>query len=212
MTAITAPEGVPTEPTVVPDDVVDVEALKAAAVELAAIKAKLADDKRADKDAKKRAQEAAEQAGELKTALEAAKARLAELEADAPLAARWRTFEATESKRLDDEAKALPDAFKALYSKAGDIDARRDVLAAFRAVQPTGAPAAKATATPPALGGPPSAHEIDFAAAYKDSAAWVEAKRRDPKGAEAFVKNASKAPSLLSNLTGGLFGGSRSVS
>lgn len=209
MTANTADPGVPTEPATAPaDDVVDVEALKAAAAKLATLEAKLAEDKKADRDAKKRAQEAAEQAGKLAEALEAAKARLAELEGVEPLAAKWRTFEATESKRLDEEAKSLPDQVRALYSKAPDLDAKREVLEAFKALQPAanGAPAAKPPGPSVNMGAPPPSHEIDFAAAYKDPTAWAEAKRRDPKGAAAFIANAGRSPSLLSNLTGGLFG------
>ena len=209
MTATTADPGVPTEPTAAPaDDVVDVEALKAAAAELAQIKAQQAEARKADRDNKRKAQEAAEQAGEHLKALEAAKARIAELEADAPLASKWRTFEATESKRLDEEAKSLPEQVRALYGKAGDIDAKREVLEAFKAIAPAapGAPAAKPPGPPLNMGAPPGSHEIDFAAAYKDATAWAEAKRRDPKGAAAFIGSAGKSPSLLSNLTGGLFG------
>lgn len=212
MTATTAENGVPNPPEASAspapvDDAVDVEALKAAAAELAEIKAKMADQKKADRDARKAAQEAAEKAGEHLKALEAAKARIAELEGAEPLAAKWRAYEADEVKRLDGEAAALPDAAKALYAGAADLDGKRKVLDAFKALQPaSGAPAAKPPGPAMNMGAPPGSHEIDFAAAYKDGAAWAEAKRRDPKGAAAFLATAGKPPSLLSNLTGGLFG------
>jgi len=73
-------------------DVVDIDALKAAAAELAALKAEAAEAKKLDREARKRAQEDAEKAGEIAKALEAAKSRLAELEANEPLAQRWRAY------------------------------------------------------------------------------------------------------------------------
>ena len=161
-------------------DVVDVEALKAAAAKLADLEAKIASDKKADRDAKKRAQEEAEKAGELAKALEAAKARLGELEPLEPLAQKWRAYEAEEAKRLDAEAAAMPDAVRDLYASAGDIDAKRKVLAAFRAA----APATSTKGTPPSMGAPPAVSGADFEAALADKSGKkaAELKARDPQG------------------------------
>jgi hypothetical protein len=185
-------DAAPVSPEVSPDtsapksaDVVDVEALKAAAAELAALKAKQADEKKADREARKRAQEEAEKAGELAKALDAAKARLAELEGAEPLAQKWRAYEAEEAKRLDAEAAALPEAVRDLYQSASDLDARRKVIAAFRAA---GAAAPKAVGTPPAMGAPPSVTAVDVEAAMQDPTGkkLAEIKARDPGAVSAF--------------------------
>lgn len=161
-------------------DAVDVEALKAAAAKLADLEAKIASDKKADRDAKKRAQEEAAAAGEMQKAYEAAKARLAELEGLEPLAQKWRAYEAEEAKRLDAEAAAMPDAVRDLYASAGDIDAKRKVLAAFRAA----APATAQKGTPPSMGAPPAVSGADFEAALADRSGKkaAELKARDPQG------------------------------
>ena len=170
-------------------DVVDVESLKAAAAELAALKAEAAEAKKADREAKKRAQEQAEQAGELAKALEAAKARLAELEGVEPLAAKWRAYEAEEAKRLDAEAANLPDAVRDLYQSAGDIEARRKVIAAFKATAGTAAPA---KSNPPSMGAPApvSAVDIEAAIADKSGAKLAEIKKRDPGAVTAWFARA----------------------
>ena len=181
-------------------DAVDIDALKAAAAELATIKASMADQKRADRDARKAAQDEAEKAGQTLQALEAAKARLAELEVEAPLAAKWRAYEAEEAKRLDDEAKTLPDAFKALYGKASDIEGRRDILAAYRSAAGTAAPVKGA---PPAMGSPApvSSADLEAALADKSGAKMAEIKKRDPGAVSAFFAKVlggkSAAPSSL---------------
>lgn len=189
MTTTSAPEGAPSLPAAADaannaspavDAVEDLAALRAAAAELAALKAEGAAARKADRDSRKRAQEEAERAGELAKALETAKSRLAELEASEPLAQKWRTYEEAESKRLDEEAKALPDAVRDLYASAGDVEARRKVLAAFRAMPST--PAAKAVASPPALGAPPAVSVVDVEAALADPTGkkLAEIKARDP--------------------------------
>lgn len=177
-------------------DVVDVEALKAAAAELAALKASQAEAKKAEREERKRAQEQAEQAGKLAEALEAAKARLAELEGVEPLAAKWRAYEAEEAKRLDAEAAALPDAVRDLYQSAGDIEARRKVIAAFRATSSTQAPV---KGQPPPMGAPApvSAVDIEAALADKSGAKLAEIKRRDPGAVSAFFNR------VLANRNGG---------
>lgn len=169
-------------------DVVDVEALKAAAARLADLEAKIANDKKADRDAKKRAQEEAEKAGELAKALEAAKARLGELEPLEPLAQKWRAYEAEEAKRLDAEAAAMPDAVRDLYASAGDIDAKRKVLAAFRAAGPS---TQTQKGTPPSMGAPPAVSGADFEAALADRSGKkaAELKARDPKGFAEWMKS-----------------------
>jgi hypothetical protein len=145
-------------------DVVDVESLKAKAAEYDALKAKLDDQKRAEREERKRLQAEAEKAGEVSKAYEAAKARLAELEGLEPLAQKWRAYEAEEAKRLDTEAAAMPDAVRDLYATAGDIDAKRKVLAAFRAA----APGAPSKGTAPSMGAPPAVSGADFEAALAD--------------------------------------------
>ena len=159
------------------------------AVKLAALEAQIAASKAADKEARKAAQADAEKAGELAKALEMSKARIAELEAQAPAAAKWMAFEASETKRLDDEVATMPDNVKALYARQADIEGKRDLLAAFR----TAAPASTTKIAPAAGTGTPAATSgIDFAAAMADPTgqAWAKARAADPKGADAFVSGA----------------------
>ena len=166
-------------------DVVDIDALKAAAAELAALKAEAAEAKKLDREARKRAQEDAEKAGEIAKALEAAKSRLAELEANEPLAQRWRAHEAEEAKRLDGEASTLPEAVRDLYAGASDIEATRKVLAAFRATSSTAAPV---KGQPPAMGAPAPVSAVDIEAALSDKSGQklAEIKKRDPGAVSAF--------------------------
>lgn len=199
MTTTTAPEGAPSAPA--PADagsnapapaegVEDLAALRAAAAELAALKAEGAAARKADREARKRAQEEAEKAGELAKALDAAKSRLAELEGLEPLAARWRAHEESEAKRLDAEAAALPEAVRALYADARDLDAKSKVLAAFRAAG--GAPAApKTVGTAPAIGAPPSVTAVDVEAALADPTGkkLAEIKARDPGAVAQFFSS-----------------------
>jgi hypothetical protein len=158
------------------------------AVKLAALEAQIAASKAADKEARKAALADAEKAGELAKALEMSKARIAELEAQAPAAAKWMAFEASETKRLDDEVATMPDNVKALYARQADIEGKRDLLAAFRT-----APASTTKTAPAAGTGTPAATSgIDFAAAMADPTgqAWAKARAADPKGADAFVSGA----------------------
>jgi hypothetical protein len=157
------------------------------AVKLAALEAQIAASKQADKEARKAAQADAEKAGELAKALEMSKVRIAELEAQAPAAAKWMAFEASETKRLDDEVATMPDNVKALYARLADIEGKRDLLAAFRT-----APASTKTAPAAGTGTPAATSGIDFAAAMADptGASWAKARAADPKGADAFVSGA----------------------
>lgn len=177
-------------------DVVDLDALKAAAAELASLKASQAEAKKAEREERKRAQEQAEQAGEIAKALEAAKARLAELEGVEPLAAKWRSYEAEEAKRLDAEAAALPDAVRDLYQSASDIEARRKVLTAFRSTSTTAAPV---KGQPPPMGAPAPVSAVDIEAALQDKsgAKLAEIKKRDPGAVSAFFNR------VLANRNGG---------
>jgi hypothetical protein len=152
-------------------DVIDVEALKAAA---------------AEREARKRAQVEAERNGELAKALEAAKARLAELEPLEPLAHRWRAHEQAEIKRLDDEATSLPEAVRALYSRATDLDGKREVIEAFRAVAPTSTTQTKQV--PPSIGAPASVTSVDVEEALRDKTGkkLAEIKARDPGAVSQF--------------------------
>jgi colicin import membrane protein len=195
MTTNSAPEGAPSAPAAADaannaapaEGVEDLAALRAAAAELAALKAEGAAARKADRDARKRAQEEAERSGELAKALDAAKSRLAELEGLEPLAAKWRTYEEAESKRLDAEAATLPDAVRDLYSAASDVEGRRKVLAAFRAAG--GAPAApKAVGAAPSIGAPPSVGAVDIEAALADPTGkrLAEIKARDPGAVSQF--------------------------
>jgi hypothetical protein len=152
------------------------EALKARE-ELAAIKAQLREDQLKAAEKVKQQQEEAAKNGELKTAYELAQARLKELESVAPLAERWKAYEAQRSKELEEEATALPDSFKSLFVKAVSIEDKQEVLKAFRSI-----PGMKQVESPPDLGSPPSQSNIDFDEALKDEKKLAEAKQRDPKG------------------------------
>jgi len=176
-------------------DVVDLDSLKAAAAELAALKAEQASAKAAAREERKRLQAEAEAAGEMAKAYEAAKARLAELEGLEPLAAKWRSYEAEEAKRLDAEAAALPEAVRDLYASASDIEARRKVLAAFRSTSS----AAPVKGQPPPMGAPApvSAVDIEAALADKSGAKLAEIKKRDPGAVSAFFNR------VLANRNGG---------
>jgi hypothetical protein len=151
------------------------------AVELAALKAQMASAKQSDRDARKAAQADAERSGEMEKALQVAKARLAELEGYEPLANRWRAHEEAESKRLDAEAAALPEAVRAIYGKQADIDAKREILAAFRSTSTT---PPKTVGQPPSMGSPPAVSVVDFDDALTDATGRkaAEAKARDPQG------------------------------
>ena len=177
-------------------DVVDLDALKAAAAELAALKAEQASAKQAAREERKRLQAEAEAAGEMQKAYEAAKARLAELEGLEPLAQKWRSYEAEEAKRLDAEAAALPEAVRDLYATASDVEARRKVLAAFRATSSSAAPV---KGHPPPMGAPApvSAVDIEAALADKSGAKLAEIKKRDPGAVSAFFNR------VLANRNGG---------
>ena len=168
-------------------DVVDLDALRAAAAELASLKAEQASAKVAAREERKRLQDEAERAGETAKALEAAKARLAELEGLEPLAAKWRTYEADEVKRLDGEAAALPEAVRDLYATAGDVDGKRKVLAAFRAASPS----TSAKGAAPSMGAPPAVSGADFEAALADKSGKkaAEMKARDPVGFSAWMRD-----------------------
>lgn len=167
-------------------DAVDLDALRAAAAELASLKAEQASAKQAAREERKRLQAEAEAAGEMQKAYEAAKARLAELEGLEPLAAKWRSYEAEEAKRLDAEAAALPEAVRDLYASASDVEARRKVLAAFKGVTSTTAP----KGTPPTIGAPAptTAFDMDAILADKSGKKAAEAKARDPQGFAAAFK------------------------
>jgi colicin import membrane protein len=199
MTTTSAPEGAPS--ATAPADagsnapapaegVEDLAALRAAAAELAALKAEGAAARKADREARKRAQEEAEKAGELAKALEAAKSRLAELEAVEPMAQRWRAHEEAEVKRLDAEAAALPEAVRALYADARDVDGKAKILAAFRAAGGSTAPA-KSVAAAPALGAPPAVTVVDVEAALADPTGkrLAEIKARDPGAVSQFFSS-----------------------
>lgn len=199
MITTSAPEGAPSAPAAADaannapapaDGVEDLAALRAAAAELAALKAEGAAARKADREARKKAQEEAEKAGELAKALEAAKSRLAELEAVEPLAQRWRAHEEAEAKRLDAEAAALPEAVRALYADAQGVDAKSKVLAAFRAAGGSTAPA-KSVAAAPALGAPPAVTIVDVEAALADPTGkrLAEIKARDPGAVSQFFSS-----------------------
>lgn len=177
----------------------DLAALRAAAAELAALKAEGAAARKADRETRKRAQEEAEKAGELAKALETAKSRLAELEGLEPLAQRWRAHEEAETKRLDAEAAALPEAARALYADAATVESKAKVLAAFRSVP--GAPAPKAVGAAPAIGAPPGVTAPDIEAAMADPTGkkFAEIKQRDPGAVAKFfagMLGGKSAPSL----------------
>ena len=198
MTTTSAESGAPPSDAAAPETPA---APSAEAVELATLKAQIASSKQADKDARKAAQADMEKAGELAKALDVAKARLAELEAYDPMAQKWRAYEENESKRLDAEAAALPDAVKSIYAKQSGVDAKAEILAAFRST--VTAPAAPAKGTPPAMGSPPAVTAVDFAEAMADPTGKkvADAKARDPQGwaswiAGKFSARPSGAPSL----------------
>lgn len=174
--------------------------LRAQAAEAAALKAKIGESTAKAKAERERVAKEAEANGELAKALELARAQLAELEGAAPLAEKWRAYEAAETKRLDESASKLPDAFAALYKRAGDVEAKREVLAAYEAVMATAAGAPAAPKTPPTGAVPPSKSPVDFEAAFREGGkAWEDAKARDPEGAKAYSAKISN-PASASNV------------
>lgn len=112
--------------------------------------------------------------------------RLTEIEAYKPLANRWRAHEEAESKRLDSEAAALPEAVRAIYARQGDVDAKREILAAFRS---TSTAPLKTVGVPPSMGLPPAVSVVDFDDALSDVTGKkaAEAKARDPQGWSAWL-------------------------
>ena len=184
MTAPSALDGAPTLDAAPSPEIVASPSPEA--VELAALKAQMASAKQSDRDARKAAQADAERAGEMSKALEVAKARLAELEGYEPLANRWRAYEEAESKRLDAEALALPEAVRSLYAKQNDVDAKREILAAFRS---TSTAPLKVVGVPPSMGAPPAVSGVDFDEALSDVTGKkaAEAKARDPQGWSAWL-------------------------
>ena len=182
-----SPDASAPSPSPATSDAVDLDALRAAAAELASLKAEQASAKVAAREERKRLQDDAERAGETAKALESAKARLAELEGIEPLAAKWRSYEADEIKRLDGEAATLPDAVRDLYATAGDVDGKRKVLAAFRAASPS----TSAKGAAPSMGAPPAVSGADFEAALQDKSGKkaAEMKARDPVGFSAWMRD-----------------------
>ena len=80
---------------------------------------------------------------------------------------------------------ARPEAVRDLYAGAGDIEAKRKVLAAFRATSSTAAPV---KGQPPAMGAPAPVSAVDIEAALADKSGQklAEIKKRDPGAVSAF--------------------------
>lgn len=175
----------------------EIAALRAQAAELASLRAKAGDEKKAAKEAAAKAAKLAEEQGELSKALEHYKAQAAEAEALRAVKAEHDALIATLTADLDKEVDGLPDAVKAAYSQQSTLQGKKALLAAVRAVSAIAPPPGSSQkATPPVVGGVPSATGVDFAAALKDPVRWAEVKARDPAGAASFVQKALglKAP------------------
>lgn len=132
---------------------------------------------------------AAEQ-GQYKEALDRLSPRLAELEALAPLAEKWRAFEENETKAIEAKKAALPEAVQRALDAAGGLEAKRAVLAAFESFSPS-TPPPKAKVPP---GGAAHSDGVpDYEAAWKNPAQWQEVSARDPEGAARFRAAKAKA-------------------
>lgn len=190
-TATTEPSATIEEPSAekVPqvDNSTELEALREKAAKLEALEAEFAKARQEAAEKFQRQQEEAVKNGEFKTAYEAQSQKLKELEQLAPLAEKYRAFEKAELAKIEEQAKSLPEAFKKLYAGAVDLEAKRDVLAAYGAL-PNSTP--KDVLTAPATGAPPSQSSIDFAEAMqKGEKEFSEAKARDPKGFANWMAN-----------------------
>lgn len=153
--------------------------------EIAALKKIEAEYKELKQQAKAREKaerEIAEKAGNSEKVIELLKAQLSEYEKEIPYAQKWKEFEASELKRLDEVSVTLPESFKSLYAKAADLSSKKDILSAYESVvkttqsTPGQAPGTKTVATPPNLGHKPG--DIDFDEIAKSGNAAMEAARR----------------------------------
>ena len=170
------------------DSATELEALREKAAKLEALEAEFAKARQEAAEKFQRQQEEAVKNGEFKTAYEAQSQKLKELEQLAPLAEKYRAIEKAELAKIEEQAKSLPEAFKKLYSGAVDLEAKRDVLAAYAALPTTVAP--KDVLQAPATGAPPSQSSVDFAEAMqKGEKEFSEAKARDPKGFANWMAN-----------------------
>lgn len=175
----------------------EIAALRAQAAELASLRAKAGDEKKAAKEAATKAAKLAEEQGELSKALEHYKAQAAEAEALRAVKAEHDALIATLTADLDKEVEGLPEQVKVAYSQQSTLQGKKSLLAAVRAVSAIAPPPGSSQkATPPVVGGVPSATGVDFAAALKDPVKWAEVKARDPAGAQAYMRKAlgHKAP------------------
>lgn len=129
----------------------EIEQWKGAATKLAAIEAQQAVEAKKTKDAQLAAAAEAEKNGNLQVALDAHKARVAELEPASAKAAKWDAFEAAELRRINEAAAKLPEAAQKAIAAATDLDTKLTFLNAFGAA--TGVTVHK----PAASGGPPAA-------------------------------------------------------
>lgn len=128
----------------------EIEQWKGAATKLAALEAQQANEVKKAKDAQIAAAAEAEKNGNLQLALDAHKARVAELEPAAAKAARWDAFEAAELKRINEAAAKLPEAAQKAIAAATDLDTKLTFLNAF------GVGAGVTVHKPASSGGPPA--------------------------------------------------------
>lgn len=129
-------------------------------------------------DHKKLAELARKEADEAKAALELAKA-------DAEYGKQAR---AAEQKAIDEEKAKLPEEARALVDAQATIEGKRALIKLLGGQTTTAQPG-------PPGGPPPPGGTIDFAEAFKKGpVAWAEAKKRDEKGANAWMQKRMTEP------------------
>lgn len=171
--------GKPADPGVV--DPAELATLRKIRDEHTALRAQLDADAKKRKEAEAAAAKEAEAKGDLQKALDAHKARLAELEPQAQLAQKWLAFEAAELKRIDEAKAKLPEAAQRALDAAPTLEAKQMFLAALQGAAPS-----KPEHTPPrSTGAGAPSTKVDFSQPM-DPATLRTAKAADPAGWEAF--------------------------
>lgn len=168
--------------------------------ELEKTKSEAAQRRIAERDAKEQQLKAAEAAGEYEKASQMKDARIAELEAMAPMAERWSAFEAEQKKKVEAALQAddLPDFVRTAVMCAADPLAQLEILNGFRATVAEPPP----TKTPAGGGGggqTTGSGPIDWASLNRVGGAELQqAIRKDPVGWNDFLTASTKrtTPSL----------------
>ena len=169
--------------------------------ELEKTKSEAAQRRIAERDAKEQQLKAAEAAGEYEKASQMKDARIAELEAMAPMAERWSAFEAEQKKKVEVAMQGddLPDFVRtAVNAAAADPLAQLEILNGFRASAAQPPP----TKTPSGGGGGGQTADngpVDWASLNRVGGAELQqAIKKDPMGWNNFLTASTKrtTPSL----------------